>query len=170
MTPERSARIGGFVLGALVMSVGLVLSLEIGAWSHALVTGTLSAVMADHGTRMSNARLETLVAQLRRAPETALRIEAAGRLGQSRDPRAVTALTSALRDRDPGVQRAAALALGEIRDTTAVPALIDLLKTSRDTGVRNSAAFALGVIRNRRAVDALSAAAKRPRPEGESER
>ncbi len=164
MTPAKSARIGGVLLGAAVMSVGLILSLELGAWGHALVAGTLRAASDDRATRIPEARLATALAQLRRAPESAVRIEAADRLAQSRDPRAVAALAAALSDRDSAVQRAAALALGEIGDSTAVPALVELLKTSNEPAVRQAAAFSLGVLHHRRAANPSPEPAGGPGP------
>jgi HEAT repeat protein len=54
-------------------------------------------------------------------------------------------------------RRNAAWALGALKDSEAVPALIDALKDS-DAGVREQVAWALGAIGDRRAVDALVAA------------
>lgn len=61
MSPETRARIGGLVLGAAVMSAGLVVSLEMGAWGQSMVAATLSAVMGGSATRMTNLQIETTV-------------------------------------------------------------------------------------------------------------
>jgi len=150
VTTEKSVHIGGFALGAVVVCVGLILSLEIGAWSYNLVAGTLTAMMRNGPTRITDAELHGRLAQLRESLEPIRRAEAAARLAESRDRCAVGGLTAALRDSDSRVQRAAALALGDIGDPSAVPALTDLLKASGDLEIRRAAATAIGVIRHRR--------------------
>jgi len=73
-----------------------------------------------------------------------------------------TALIAALKDPDSGVRAAAARALEEIGDKTAVPALIAALKDP-DSGVRAAAARALEKIGDKTAaVPALIAALKDP--------
>jgi HEAT repeat protein len=62
---------------------------------------------------------------------------------------------------DPGRRRAAASALGEIRDPQAVVPLIDVLSNG-DPDVRPSAARALGAIRDPRALEALARASGDP--------
>jgi HEAT repeats len=150
MNPSARARAAGLVFGAVVMSAGLVLSLELGVWSHSLVSGTLIGAM-DHRdvTPMTGADLESSIAQLHEAPEPQRRIEAAVRLARSRNAIAVPALVQALRDPDTRVQRAAALALGEFEETTASRALQELLRTTSDRGTRQATAFSLGVIHAR---------------------
>jgi HEAT repeat protein len=69
---------------------------------------------------------------------------------------AVMPLTAALHD--PMRQEPACTALGQIRDTRAVPALVQLLG-SGDTGARAAAARALGDIRDGGALEALVHAA-----------
>jgi putative membrane-bound dehydrogenase-like protein len=87
-----------------------------------------------------------------RALWTAMRLPLASAAG---------AVRTALRDRDPRVQRIAAHGLGLWRDPGAVPALPDLL-ASTDPHVRRVTAEALGRIGDPRAVPALLAAAARP--------
>ncbi len=60
-------------------------------------------------------------------------------------------------DKNEGVRRMAAVALGEIKDTRAVEPLIAALK-DKDSSVRNNAAEALGEIKDARAVEPLIAA------------
>lgn len=85
------------------------------------------------------------------------RRNAAWTLGAIDDPRAVPALSNALKDREPQVRRESAWALGAIDSREAVPALIAALKDS-DAEVRSQAAWALGAIDDSRAVESLVAA------------
>jgi HEAT repeat protein/beta-lactamase regulating signal transducer with metallopeptidase domain len=88
-----------------------------------------------------------------------VRLAAAEGLGGLEDPRAVEALSRALRtDENVEVRRMAAWALGEIEDAAAVPALSDALRSDRDEEVRRMAAWALGEIESATAVEALGAA------------
>ena len=95
-----------------------------------------------------------------------VRLAAAEGLGGMEDPRAVEALSRALRsDESVEVRRMAAWALGEIEDDAAVPALSEALRSDRDDEVRRMAAWALGEIESAKAVDALGAALKDSSPE-----
>jgi HEAT repeat protein len=68
------------------------------------------------------------------------------RVGRSLDPKAnaevVDRLRGLLQSGDPNVQRAVALALGELRDERSIPVLIDLLEGS-DVGLAQNACWAL---------------------------
>lgn len=64
-----------------------------------------------------------------------------------------------LKDKDKDVRRTATLALGDIGDTAAVPALLGVLR-DRDAFVRNCAADALGRIGDASAIAALMEALK----------
>ena len=95
-----------------------------------------------------------------------VRLAAAEGLGGLEDPRAVEALSKALRtDESVEVRRMAAWALGEIEDAAGVPALSDALRSDRDEEVRRMAAWALGEIESASAVEALGAALKDGSPE-----
>jgi HEAT repeat protein/beta-lactamase regulating signal transducer with metallopeptidase domain len=95
-----------------------------------------------------------------------VRLAAAEGLGGIEDPRAIEALSRALRtDESVEVRRMAAWALGEIEDAAAVPALSDALRSDRDDEVRRMAAWALGEIESATAVEALGAALKDSSPE-----
>lgn len=95
-----------------------------------------------------------------------VRLAAAEGLGGIEDPRAVEALSKALRgDESVEVRRMAAWALGEIEDAAAVPALSDALRSDRDEEVRRMSAWALGEIESATAVEALGAALKDSSPE-----
>jgi HEAT repeat protein/beta-lactamase regulating signal transducer with metallopeptidase domain len=77
-------------------------------------------------------------------------------LGKAQDPRAIAALSAALRgDKDASVRRAAAWALGQIEDERGVPALLDALRGDSDIEVRRNAAWALGQIESTSAVSGL---------------
>ena len=95
-----------------------------------------------------------------------VRLAAAEGLGGIEDPRAVEALSKALRgDESVEVRRMAAWALGEIEDAAGVPALSDALRSDRDEEVRRMSAWALGEIESATAVEALGAALKDSSPE-----
>ena len=68
------------------------------------------------------------------------------------------ALAMALSDPVGTVRQAAAEALGSARDTIAVRALMEALRTDTDAGVRRSAAWALGQIEDASAIPALGEA------------
>jgi HEAT repeat protein len=112
---ERSARFGGFALGAIVVCIGLILSLELGAWSFNLITGVLSAMTGTPVTHTADPPLDQDLVQLRESTSAALRIEAIRRLARSHEQRTINALKAALRDPDAEVSRAAATALGVLR-------------------------------------------------------
>ncbi|MGH7469926.1 MAG: HEAT repeat domain-containing protein [Longimicrobiales bacterium] len=88
--------------------------------------------------------------------DVVVRREAVQALGQQEDPRAVAALSRALReDTDAQVRKSAAWALGQIEDARAVPALSEALRRDRDVEVRRTAVWALGEIESANAIDAL---------------
>jgi beta-lactamase regulating signal transducer with metallopeptidase domain len=76
---------------------------------------------------------------------------------------AIGPLTNALQDSNAEVRRAAARALGELRDQRAVAPLLKAL-ADQDAEVRESAAEALGEIRDTTAASALIQAVKDPNP------
>ena len=89
------------------------------------------------------------------------RLAAAKTLGELKDPRALPALTDALKnDKDPEVRQAAADALGAIKSPAAVAALISALQNDKDPEVRVAVARALGKIKDPGAVPALVKAMK----------
>ena len=65
-------------------------------------------------------------------------------------------LMNTLTDSVVQVRAAAVEALGGLKDTMAVRALIDVLKRDTDAGVRRAAAWALGELEDARAIPALS--------------
>jgi HEAT repeat protein len=93
---------------------------------------------------------------LARSKDTAARLEAARRLGESRDPNALEPLAKALEDSNKWVRWAALEALGELGDRRAVPVILQFLKKREPYGWgRRVAANALGNINDPAAVEAL---------------
>ncbi len=82
------------------------------------------------------------------------RSEAAAKLGESGDPRAVEPLIDLLQDRNISVLREAVLALGKIGHASAVEPLLELVD-HKYRSVRRSVAMALGGIGDVRAVEPL---------------
>jgi len=80
---------------------------------------------------------------IKRARRQGLRRNAAVALGNLRDPRAVPALVTALRDDDPVVRGHAAWALGRIGGSEATGALRARIAAERDAQVREELALAL---------------------------
>lgn len=114
----------------------------------------------------------TLILPLLRDRDEFVRREAAYALGLTRSPSAVTALAAAVEtDKRPSVRGAATVALGQIGDATAAPALAGALarrlpasglfgrllrkKVEEDEFVRRAAAISLGRIASRESVPAL---------------
>jgi HEAT repeat protein len=91
-----------------------------------------------------------------------LRLEACYSLLELGDPRAVACLRGALsRDADMDIRKAAAYALGWLRDRSAVPALVRTLENRReDASVRGMAAEQLGRLQDPAAIGALRRALK----------
>lgn len=108
--------------------------------------------------------VQPLVEQLRRG-DLASRSQAATKLAALGDPQAVSALREALRDPTAEVAREAAVALGVLKDKSAVHALVDVV-LNRDgyyhSLVRAAAAESLGLIQDGVAVEALIAAVRDP--------
>jgi HEAT repeat protein len=96
---------------------------------------------------------EILIADLHGSDWTK-RCDAARRLGQSRDPRAVDALLPDLQDEDWRVRRNAVQALGALKSPRALEPLMEVLK-DRVATVRERAAVGLGRIKDPRALPAL---------------
>lgn len=93
----------------------------------------------------------------------AVRLAAVGSLAQLQDPRAIAALSKAMReDTDARVRAAAAEALGQIDHPRAVPALLEALKAERVANVREKIVHALAEIDDPSAVAGISAAVRDP--------
>jgi HEAT repeat protein len=97
--------------------------------------------------------IETLISDLH-GIDWQKRCDAAGLLGQSRDPRAVDALLPDLNDSDWRVRRNAAQALGTLKTPRALMPLLEALK-DRTATVRERAAVALGRIKDPETIPAL---------------
>ncbi len=72
-----------------------------------------------------------------RSLEWKVRSQAAEKLGESKDPRAVEALVKALKDKDRNVREAAAGSLGRIGDASAVDALLEFVAVLLATNSTN---------------------------------
>jgi HEAT repeat protein/beta-lactamase regulating signal transducer with metallopeptidase domain len=114
----------------------------------------------------ANARAVAALSEALGDEDPVVRLAAAQGLGGMEDPRAIEALSRALRsDESVEVRRMAAWALGEIEDARAVPALSEALRSDKDEEVRRMSAWALGEIESATAVEALGAALKDSSPE-----
>jgi Sulfatase/HEAT repeats len=111
-----------------------VLHAALDAWFHLVPTDTLERTLAD-----------------RSAPPVD-RAAAARELGEELAFSSRPSLRAALSDGDPALHAEAALALGQMTDRAALPALIALLGVPE---ARHRAALALGRMRDRRALPAL---------------
>jgi HEAT repeat protein/beta-lactamase regulating signal transducer with metallopeptidase domain len=116
----------------------------------------------ERGQSASSATVNALMEALSDA-NAQVRAAAVASLGQLQDPRAIAALSKALKeDTDARVREAAAHALGEIDDARAVPALLDALRAEKVSGVRVQIVEALREIDDPSAVTGVAAAAKDP--------
>ena len=123
-------------------------------------TATDQATSAPSPTKVVSPTTQRLIdTVMDRGGDTDSRVSAIANLEQMKDPAAVPALIDALKDKDLGVRRNAAWALGRMKDPQAVPALIKALK-DESSYVRRAAAVALGEIKDPRAVPALIEALK----------
>jgi HEAT repeat protein len=97
---------------------------------------------------------DSVVGDLLRDKDPALRTGAARTLGLAANPDAIDALVAVTKDPDQNVRRAAVVALGWIKDPRTVQPLIDALKDSY-WDVRSEAANSLGQEHDGRAVKPL---------------
>lgn len=111
-----------------------------------LVAATVSEQRIIRGVieRLGDVALPPLLEALR-APELALRVEAAGLLGRLGDEAVLEPLIQALQDPERRVREAAALALGEVGEPTAIPALLERLG-DLERQVQQAAAQALAAL------------------------
>jgi HEAT repeat protein len=88
--------------------------------------------------------------------DTAARMEAARRLGDSKDPKALEPLVKAVQDENKSVRWAALEALGDLGDRRALPTILQYLKKKEPYNWgRRVAANALGNLKGPGAVEAL---------------
>jgi hypothetical protein len=95
----------------------------------------LVAALVLHAPRAWSQSMTGPIAALRGAPAPRARVRAVQEIARTRPAGSREALEAALRDRAPGVRRAAAITLGELGDRGAVPALNGVLN-DRDRNVR----------------------------------
>jgi HEAT repeat protein len=111
--------------------------------------------MARPKTASSNLGLFTDL--LQKDPDAMVRAQCAHYLGKFHHKEAVPALIKATEDKDIFLRQETVWALGEIKDTTAVPKLLDLLEHDSNAEVRRRSAAALEKIEDSKAVDGLIA-------------
>jgi HEAT repeat protein len=121
---------------------------------------------------LASGEASTLILPLLRDRDEFVRREAAYALGLTRSRVGVSALAAAVEtDKQPSVRAASAIALGQIGDAAAVPALVGALsrrvqgsgvlnrvrrrKVEEDEFVRRAAAVSLGELKSREAVPVL---------------
>jgi HEAT repeat protein len=155
-------------LGALARPEGSRAAAPALADSSAIVRATAARAVLSLGRDEA----ATLILPLLRDRDEFVRREAAYALGLTRSSLGVTALAAAVEtDKKPSVRGAAAVALGQIGDAAAAPALSGALarrlpasgifnrlrrkKVEEDEFVRRAAAIALGQIASRESVPAL---------------
>jgi HEAT repeat protein len=157
----------------------------------AAALGDPSAIMRATTARavlsLGPGEVSTLILPLLHDRDEFVRREAAYALGLTHSRIGVTALAAALEvDKKPSVRGAAAVALGQIGDAEAVPALSGALsrrvqgsglfnrlrrrKVEEDEFVRRSAAISLGLIGSREAVPVLVEALSNERTPGDVRR
>jgi len=101
-----------------------------------------SQQVQNESSGLDSPQVETLIAALKDTNYT-VRLEAAQRLGEIQDVRAIELLIAALLDENSGVRMTAAQALGKIKDARAVEALITAVE-DEEASVRREVAKALG--------------------------
>ncbi|MFH1231646.1 MAG: HEAT repeat domain-containing protein, partial [Planctomycetota bacterium] len=109
--------------------------------------------MACLKTASSNLSLFTEL--LQKDPDAMVRAQCAQYLGKYHYTQAVPALIKATEDNDVFLRQEAVWALGEMRDNTAVPKLLDLLEHDNNIEVRHHCAQALEKIGDPKAINGL---------------
>lgn len=129
------------------------------------VAGVLQAAptsQAPTQTTQPSSAVAALIETLTDA-SASVRLAAVNSLGALGDPRAIAALSKALRDdSDARVREAAAHSLGEIDDVRAVPALNEALKVEKVAAVKEQIVRALGEIDDPSAVAGIMTVVKDP--------
>jgi HEAT repeat protein len=173
-----------------VMRLGAMARPE-GSRAAAAALGDPAAIVRATAARavlsLAPGEAATLILPLLRDRDEFVRREAAYALGLARSPVAVQPLSAAVQaDKQPSVRGAAAVALGQIGDAGAVPALAGALtrrlqgsgffnrlrrrKVEEDEFVRRAAAVSLGQIGSREAVPVLVEALSDERAPGDVRR
>jgi HEAT repeat protein len=150
------------VVSIFLISIGYVQAANIDELIQQLnqsdVIARLHAVKTLGETKDARA-VEPLIAVLK---DDKCGLQAANALTKIGQP-SVTPLCAALKDSSPIARRNAAIALGKIKDSTAVKPLIAALNDENPI-VRRNAAKALGEINDNRAVEPLTTALKDSSP------
>ena len=113
----------------------------------------IPALCHAQGTKPDVPSLAQVLAE---GKDTAARMEAVRRLGESKDPRALELLLKAVEDANKSVRWAALEALGDLGDRRALPAILQFLKKKEPySWGRRVAANTLGNLKDPAAVEAL---------------
>lgn len=113
-------------------------------------------ILASRPAQGAEADLRFLAEVLVGPKDTAARMEAARRLGESKDPMALDPLLKAVQDENKSVRWAALEALGDLGDRRALPTILRFLKKKEPYNWgRRVAANALGNFKDRSAIEAL---------------
>ncbi len=118
---------------AVLVVLGLGATSSTNVAQSAVMATVPSSRLARGTSAGATERFEEIVKELSEASDPSQRVHAAELLGQLGDRRATKPLIGALNDSDHAVQRAVALALGQVRDHQAVPPLLEVLETTRAT-------------------------------------
>ncbi|MFH0887834.1 MAG: HEAT repeat domain-containing protein [Planctomycetota bacterium] len=106
-------------------------------------------------SRTTDSNLILFTELLQKDPDAMVRAQCAQYLGKYQHKEAVPALIKATEDKDVFLRQEAVWALGEMKDTTAVPKLLDLLEHDSNAEIRRRSAQALEKIGDPKTVDEL---------------
>ena len=142
-------------------TVGLIAGLSVGVAS---VQGAAASAVAEKDVNEGH-EVSVVVPDANRkgSPERMNKQQATTPASARERESAAGALADALRDPVASVRQAAAEALGGVKDSVAVRALMEVLRTDESAAVRRAAAWSLGEIADAMAIPALSEALARDR-------
>ena len=126
--------------------------------SRFVATAVIAFLLAACGRTKAGIDVEFAITQLNDKSDQ-VRADAARRLGESADPRAVEPLLAALNDRYSNVQDAASDSLGKLKGERTVDLTIAFMQKNHGNSAAIAAARALGKLGDRRAVESLFNAA-----------
>lgn len=109
------------------------------------------AINAIGNSRQPDA-IDVLISAARTGKNPRVRAAAVGELARKPGPKILPAISDAMHDPDPQVQRRAVNALRELPDDQGIPLLIQVVRTSQDTQLRKEAMNSLRASRDPRAL------------------
>jgi HEAT repeat protein/beta-lactamase regulating signal transducer with metallopeptidase domain len=155
-----------WALGMIVLATGLsvgVASMEAASGKSTTFSGRSDesgVVPASFQEAASESAVETKEEkEVKEERNTETRLSVQGRANES----VIAALAEALRDPVASVRQSAVEALGQAKDSVAVRALMEVLRSDESPSVRRSAAWALGEIGDDLAIPALTEALTKDR-------